>query len=352
MVVHLTKDERVELVFMYGRPELSCRKIAAVFNENHADRPHIAHTTVLDLINRFKKTGSVHDLPRSGRSSISNDDETATAVLGELIISPMKSTRKLAQQTGVSRRCIQKILKVNHFHPYKVQLVQELHGDDYERRMKFCEWVLQQPDIVRWIMFSDEAIFHLSGHVNRHNSRYWADENPHWMEAVHVQNDPRIMVWGAIWYDRLIGPYFFDGNVTGESYLHMLQTFLMPILNVIPLNVRENIMFQEDGAPPHFSIIVRNFKNAMFPNRWIGRRGHVEWPPRSPDYSPLDYFLWGHLKSVVYVERPRNIEQLMEKIRLEFKKITVDMLRNVANSFVKRIEKSFEVGGEQFEHLL
>ncbi|KOC62993.1 hypothetical protein WH47_02442 [Habropoda laboriosa] len=34
----------------------------------------------------------------------------------------------------------------------------------------------------------------------------------------------------------------------------------------------------------------------MFRGRWIGRRGTVEWPARSPDLALLDLYLWGKLK--------------------------------------------------------
>ena len=40
--------------------------------------------------------------------------------------------------------------------------------------------------------------------------------------------------------------------------------------------------------------------NASFPNRWIGRGGPIEWPPRSPDLTALDYYIWGHMKTLVY----------------------------------------------------
>lgn len=37
-----------------------------------------------------------------------------------------------------------------------------------------------------------------------------------------------------------------------------------------------------------------------FPDWWIGRDGPINWPPRSPDISPLDFFLWGYVKDIVY----------------------------------------------------
>ena len=32
----------------------------------------------------------------------------------------------------------------------------------------------------------------------------------------------------------------------------------------------------------------------------IGRGEPIPWPPRSPDLNPLDFYLWGHLKALVY----------------------------------------------------
>ena len=58
--------------------------------------------------------------------------------------------------------------------------------------------------------------------------------------------------------------------------------------------------FQRDGAPPHYSRLVREYLHASFPNRWLGRLGPVAWPPRSPDLTPLDYYIWGHMKTLVY----------------------------------------------------
>ncbi|EFN82476.1 hypothetical protein EAI_06335, partial [Harpegnathos saltator] len=71
----------------------------------------------------------------------------------------------------------------------------------------------------------------------------------------------------------------------------------------------DDVWFQQDGASPHYGRIVRNYLNDTFPNRWIGRRGTIEWPPRSPDIAPLDFFLWGYIKNKVYFTKPRNLDE-------------------------------------------
>ena len=43
---------------------------------------------------------------------------------------------------------------------------------------------------------------------------------------------------------------------------------------------------------------MRECLNESFSSRWLGRGGPLAWPPRSPDLTPLDYYPWGHIKTV------------------------------------------------------
>jgi hypothetical protein len=97
--------------------------------------------------------------------------------------------------------------------------------------------------------------------------------------------------------------FFAENTVTGVTYLDMLEAFCFPQLDEIE---NPDIMFQQDGAPPHLSSIVRDVLNDRFPDRWIGRGGLILWPHYSPDRTPLDFFVWGHVKNIVYVEKIQN----------------------------------------------
>jgi len=57
--------------------------------------------------------------------------------------------------------------------------------------------------------------------------------------------------------------------------------------------------FQHDGAHSHYTRHVMQHLNYTFPKRWIGRGNTINWPPRSPDLTPLDFSLWGLMKSEV-----------------------------------------------------
>jgi hypothetical protein len=95
----------------------------------------------------------------------------------------------------------------------------------------------------------------------------------------------------------------------------------------------------------------------MFSITHIVTDGHVEedtaWPPRSPDLNPLDVYLWGHLKTLVYAAPVDNEEALHR---------TVDACQTVRNylgifermqrSMMIHVEACIESHGEHFEYLL
>ena len=65
-------------------------------------------------------------------------------------------------------------------------------------------------------------------------------------------------------------------------------------------------------------------------------KGDVNWPARSPDLAPCDFFLWGYLKAKVYINRPNTLEDIINNIEAEIDRIPVDMLVRVNENFRKR----------------
>lgn len=108
-------------------------------------------------------------------------------------------------------------------------------------------------------------MFTLYGHVNRQNCHCSTGENPRWMREFHIQRPQNINAWAGIIRDCIVGLFFFNGNVTGETYLTMLQEELIPTLvNLFPNNLNPNLFnqrmwLQQDGAPLHFAQLLTKF---------------------------------------------------------------------------------------------
>ncbi|GFV63622.1 transposable element Tc3 transposase [Trichonephila clavipes] len=66
-----------------------------------------------------------------------------------------------------------------------------------------------------------------------------------------------------------------------------------------------------------------------FDDHLISRFGPVNWPPRSCDLTPLDYFLWGYVKSLVYADKPQTLDHLEDNIRRVIADIRPQMLEKV-----------------------
>jgi len=99
---------------------------------------------------------------------------------------------------------------------------------------------------------------------------------------------------------------------------------------------------------------VRAYVDENLPGQWIGRRGAVEFPTRSPDLTPLDFYLWGTIKDVVYRRKLATLAVLREEIEIEMAcaVIHVDTLVNIAQAVVRRNQKCLDAHGNHFEHLL
>ena len=242
------------------------------------------------------------------------------------------------------------------FRPYKFHHSIALKEDDSYKRMSFCEWFvsskLEQPSLEDDILFTDEAVFHLHRGTNHHNQNYWVKDNPHMCLETHHAFNPKIMVWCGIHNKTVVGPYFFDSRVDSNTYLQMLEQFVDQYLHFLPPEVRSRMYFQHDGATPHFAKITRDWLNTKFPGRWIGRGGPVEWPPRSPDLTPMDFFFWNCVKSKVYDPQPRSVEVLKQHIMMGFKNIPVQCGDTVVKGLVRRVHECLANNGAQFEHLL
>ena len=220
--------------------------------------------------------------------------------------------------------------------------------------MEFAEWVLARvtddTQFLSNLMFSDESNFRVDGRVNKQNCRIWARENPRSFTEQPLHSD-KVIVWAAMSHRGIIGPFFFDESVNGENYLEMLKTFLWPQL--APLPDIDRLHFMQDGAPPHFARTVRQWLDQVFEGRWIGRRGPIEWPPRSPDMTPMDFYLWGHIKHLVFQRKPRNTGDLRTFIRDAINDINSqpDLLRRVILSFKHRMHLIVENGGSHIEQM-
>ena len=268
------------------------RKFRAKFGK-HVDAP--TDKTILNIHRKASEDGELEDEQRPGRSRTATPNENVEDLRASVSHQPQTSVRRRSRELQVSKTSVQRMLRQDlGLYPYRFRLLQEISDEDRAHRASFCEEMIFLLDddfsLLDSLLFSDEAHFHLSGEVNRHNIRYWASENPNEVLTAPLHS-PRTTVWAAVWAGGVIGPFFHDETVTGVRYLQMLQEDVLPVLQQLDTFKEKRLFWQQDGAPPHFFRPAREWLDRHFENRWIERTSPIAWPPRSPDLTPCDFWL-------------------------------------------------------------
>ncbi|GFW63569.1 uncharacterized protein TNCV_402351 [Trichonephila clavipes] len=214
-----------------------------------------------------------------------------------------------------------------------------IHQNDHQARRRFVEWAQNEiavPDFHKRILFSDEAHFWLNDYVNKQSCRIWSEANP----QVYVETPlhPKNGLFGALF--GLVELFFKNDeghNVTvnGERYRAMITNFFIPEWNNHDV---QELWFQQDGATCHTARATIDLLKDTLGDRLISRFGPVNCPPRSCDLTPLDYFLWGYVKSLVYADKPQTLDHLEDNIRCVIADKRPQMLEKVIENWTSRLD--------------
>ncbi|CAG7717376.1 unnamed protein product [Allacma fusca] len=229
--------------------------------------------------------------------------ENLQTVTRLLVHDPEKSTRRLAYETGIAKTTVQRLIKDSGLRVTRPTRVQQLKPEDYPKR----------------IQFSNEMI-----------ARFQADDN---------------LVDNIMWTDDggIIGPYFFESTVDGKAYIKLLQEFARPSLE--QHNLMGTIYWQQDGAPAHWAKVVREFLNQTFDRNWIGSDGPSNWPPRSPDLTVPDFWLWGRIKQKVFAKDMKTNEELKAAIKFEIESLCPQEITRACQRVPHRLKRCLENDG-------
>ena len=90
---------------------------------------------------------------------------------------------------------------------------------------------------------------------------------------------------------------------------------------------------------------------AAFPGRLISHFGDFSWPPRSPDLTSPDSFLWGYLKGKVYLNKPNTLQEIKNNIIEEISLINPAVLESVNENTAKRTRICFNNDGKHLKNI-
>lgn len=361
----LSKDQKTNIVKWYWET----KSIVAV---QRRFRLHFKtlHTpcarTILRLQEKFIAHGTIKNQHKgnSGQKKTKRTPQDVAKIEKKISKKPSKSIRKIAQEVGSSRATVQRVLKADlRLKPYKMKIHQMISDADRRQRITFATWLKtktsQDMDFLKRIWFSDEANFHLDGRVNAQNNRLWAAQPSPQAVTEQPLHSPKVTAWCAMGASGLVGPFFFltpggsTATVDQHGYVNVLKTFWQHLQKYPNLSKSQmnRMWFQQDGAPPHTSRLALEWLEDHFGPRVISRKTATPWPAHSPDLTPLDFYLWGYLKSQVYKESPKTLAELRRAIVAVARRIPADTCARVMEEVMIRAERCIRQNGGHVENV-
>ncbi|GFT29617.1 transposable element Tcb2 transposase [Trichonephila clavipes] len=257
----------------------------------------IAHSVVSRLWKSFKTTGMCSRRHGGGRVR-----STTPAEDRYIVLSAKRNKRTTAQQHRTAR----------------LQWCREHHN-----------WTEQN-----WacVLFSDESRFSLSSDCRR--QLIWRESGTAY-RSENIQEKDRyptcsIMVWAGIKINgRTRLHVVVNGTMTGQRYI---DEVLLPHVRLFRGAVGDKFVFMDDNATCHRTLAVQDCLDSEGIQRLV-------WPARSPDLNPIEN-VWDALGRQVAGRNcpPTNKSTLIRALTEEWDKLPQQLLDNVVQSMVRRVE--------------
>ena len=296
-----------------------------------ANRFNVSRQCIDNLRRKFQATGSVNDMPRSGRPRVTTaveDGHIVTAHLQDRFKTATETSRQFRRARPVSRDTVLRRLKavgiVARIPAQRILLrprhiIARLNWAQLHQRWTARQW--------NNVVFSDECRFQMETHDGRRKVFRRAHER-YAPNCVSTVGDKRgVMAWGAISSADRSPLVFINGNLTARRYI---DEVIRP--HVLPFLARNgNPTYQQDNAPAHRAILTQNFLNQN------GVNVLRPWPAVSPDLNPIEH-IWDQMKRTLRSMHPapQNLPQLRAALTNIWNNIPQRNMRNLVNSMRRR----------------
>jgi transposase len=229
---------------------------------------------------------------------------------------PMVPVVKARLGVDISVSSLSRIARMNRLKWGKERRVPGISAKNVDKRLA---WALEHrnDDFNRYIN-SDEKIFRVGG------QKYHRHEEGGRKERAVFRGAGQLHVWWAIHKLYRFKPVIIEGSLKADGYINLLKQRITHIK-------KRDVIFQQDNAPCHKAKKTK----AFFASQKVNLL--PDWPPQSPDMSPIEN-AWAIINRRVQAREPHNKEELTEVVLDEIKKFTQAEVAVLIDSFPRRCD--------------
>lgn len=294
-------------------------------------------STVCDVLKKYRQTGSIKNLKRSGRPRVTTTSQDkyirvtslrdrfqSAADISRTIIN--EKTQKPISDDTVTRRLSEAGLP-GRIAKNKPKLTKKQKRVRLQWARKYSGWSKADWEKVLWSDESPFTLFVKNGKVWVRR-REWEAYSPCCMQPTVKFGGGHINVWGCFSSKGVGSIYQIHGIMTGKMYREILKNHMASGLR----KLGKDFKFQHDNDPKHTSKVVKAYlSNAKF--------SVLDWPSQSPDLNPIEN-IWGLIKRKMrkLTVAPSSLPQVFEFVKREWEALDKDYLLSLIHSMPSRIE--------------
>ena len=298
-----------------------------------ASRLKISESGVRYALQRLHGIGSNSDRSRSGRPRVTSRQEDTFIVVSSkrnrkipatILTAELNKTRVKPVSTDTVKRRLRSVNLIGRVAARKPLL----RAVNKKKRLEWAKmhknWGLEDWKKVLW---TDESRFELFGTRRRVHVRRLPNERvlPQCIQSTVKHGGGNIMLWGCFG-NGLTGDLV---KITSTMDKHMYHNIL--VKHAIPSGIRiigKGFIMQQDNDPKHASGLCKNYLK-------LKERGKVckimNWPPQSPDLSPIEK-LWDELDRKIREAGETsfiNQQMLWERLQKAWNEITAETMKKL-----------------------
>lgn len=345
------QDQRICIKFCV-KNEFKCSEVVKMMQKAFGDSS-MNERTIYKWFKRFEDSReSVEDDERYGRPRNSITDENVEKVRKIIFENRRYTIREVAEKVGLSYGSCESILTnalamrrvAAKFVPKLLTFEQKLRRKTVAQEM--LDLVADDSTLLQHIITGDETwVYGYDIETKAQSSEWKLANEPRPKKARRVRSNVKVLLTVFFDYHGIVFYEFLPqgATVNKEYYLRVLRRLREAIRRKRPdLWKEKSWKLHHDNAPPHTSILVRNFLDK-------NNTSLIEQPPYSPDLAPCDFFLFPKMKKALKGKHFETIEEIKAKSLEQLNDVPKEAFQKCFEDLKKRWHKCILSDGNYFE---